>query len=83
MLTVFDFQGVAKHTQCNHYHLELQKTLLDSCIDRFTEIRDLNCGLATLKYMVENLQMLLKAAPEATYDAVIVDSSDPIGRVYL
>lgn len=25
----------------------------------------------------------LKAVPEGTYDAVIVDSSDPIGRAYL
>jgi len=25
----------------------------------------------------------LKAAPEGTYDAVIVDSSDPIGMIYL
>lgn len=58
-LTVFYFQVVAKHTQCNHCRSELLKTLLDSCIDQHIETRDLNCGLATSRYMVENFLIFL------------------------
>ena len=59
MLIMLCFQEVAKHTQCNLYHSELQKTLFDSCISQFTGIRDLNCGLATLRFMVENFMIFL------------------------
>ncbi|CAJ2653921.1 unnamed protein product [Trifolium pratense] len=52
-------EEVAKHSQCNHYHSELQMTLLDSCTGLFTEIRNLNCGLATLRYTVENCLIFL------------------------
>jgi len=58
-LIVFYFQEVAKHTQCNRCRSELLKTLLDSCIDQYIEARDLNCGLATLRYMVENFLIFL------------------------
>ncbi|MBA0600103.1 hypothetical protein Gorai_006301 [Gossypium raimondii] len=47
-------QVVVRRSRCNHYLSELHKTLLDSCISQFTAIRDLNCGLAILRYMVEN-----------------------------
>lgn len=58
-LIVFYFQEVAKHTRCNRCHSGLPKTLLDSCIDQYIETRDLNCGLATLRYMVENFLIFL------------------------
>ncbi|XP_016691033.2 kinesin-like protein KIN-UB [Gossypium hirsutum] len=45
-------QVVVRRSRCNHYLSELHKTLLDSCISQFTATRDLNCGLAILRYMV-------------------------------
>ncbi|MBA0587380.1 hypothetical protein Gorai_000512 [Gossypium raimondii] len=47
-------QVVVRRSQCNRCLSEQQKILLDTCISQFIGIRDLNCGLAILRYMVEN-----------------------------
>jgi hypothetical protein len=54
ILMLLLFQVVVRHSQCSPCLLELLKTLLDCCVSQFIIIRDSNCGLAFLKYMVEN-----------------------------
>lgn len=50
-------QVVGRPTLCNHYLSELSKTLSECCINLFTEVRDLNCGLAILKSMEESFSI--------------------------
>lgn len=47
-------QGAVRHTPCSHCLLELQKTLLDGCISQLIVIKDISCGLAISRYMVES-----------------------------